>query len=133
MAIYMKSRLAGGFTLIEALVALLVVAVAYAGVITALSRFADQRWMIEKRNFAHRLAWNQLVDSYLRNMGAIQSGKTKSDDKGSIEFHSTNWQWQRNDQRTAEGSLTRYQVDVSIDNEKQGRPVWSLVIFLPSR
>ncbi len=42
-----------GFTLVEVLVALMVVAIVYAGVVAAISSFVDQRLLLVKRHTSH--------------------------------------------------------------------------------
>lgn len=127
----MNIRAAYGFTLVESLVALLVVAVAYAGVLTALSGFADQRWLVDQRNIAHRLAWDQLINRYLVTTALLQQEGGDNKDVGILSLNAVTWQWQIERKRTEEGTLSRYQADVSIVGDDQDRPVRSLVIFLP--
>ncbi|MGV6807677.1 MAG: prepilin-type N-terminal cleavage/methylation domain-containing protein [bacterium] len=120
-----------GFTLIESLVALLILSVAYAGVTEAVSRFVDQRLMIDQRNISHRIAWNKLSERYLVHERAMRPDQSSSQDKeGKQTFSQIDWFWAFDTERTQAGGLTRTEVVVSIKEGGKLQPVRSLVIFL---
>jgi len=101
-----------GFTLIETLVALLVVAIAYAGVATAVSQFVDQRLMLVERHTSHRIAWNRLMEQYLVAQSIQLDERNFAENKGETELRGNRWRWQVTEEKTASGDLVRYQVDV---------------------
>ena len=128
----MNRRKPCGFTLIETLVALVVLAVAYAGVVTALSQFVDQRWMIDQRNIAHRLAWNRLMQRYLWELALLREDATSRDQKeGTVTLGSNEWLWRVDARQNGEGSLTRHEIEIARPAGNRREPVRSLVIFLP--
>ncbi len=101
-----------GFTLIETLVALLVVAIAYTGVAAAVSQFVDQRILLVERHTSHRIAWNRLMEQYLVARGAAPEESNFAEKNGVVSANGGQWRWQI-DARQAEGQgLVRYQVDV---------------------
>jgi type II secretion system protein I len=109
---------ARGFTLIETLVALLVVAVAYAGVATAMSQFVDQRLMLVERHASHRIAWNRLMEQYLLSRHIEVEEADFAESKGSVERLGQRWHWQLTEEKAAGENLVRYQVDVYSDSPK---------------
>lgn len=111
----------GGFTLIETLVALLVVAIAYAGVATAVSQFVDQRLMLVERHSSHRIAWNRLMEQYLVSQGMELDEQNFAEKQGETTLQGVRWRWQLREEKTASGELVRYQVDVYLTAGDQSR------------
>lgn len=103
---------ARGFTLIETLVALLVVAVAYAGVATAVTQFADQRLILVERHSSHRVAWNRLMEQYLVSLKLPVNEPEFAEEDGVVSARGGRWRWQFSEQKAAAEGLVRYQVDV---------------------
>lgn len=106
------SEKSAGFTLIETLVALLIVAVAYAGVSTAVARFVDQRHILVERDTSHRIAWNRLMEQYLLSSGIAVDEPRFGDNKGRVEAAGVDWDWRLTEEDAAGDNLVRYQVDV---------------------
>lgn len=102
-----------GFTLVEVMVALLVISVGYASVVTALSAFADQRLMLGERTPAHRVAWNLAVSSLLVARGWSSGTSLANGDDKQVEHAGRGWRWQM--QRTAAQGE---------DLERHGFSVW---------
>jgi len=103
---------ARGFTLIETLVALLVVAVAYAGVTTAVAQFVDQRLILVERHSSHRIAWNRLMEQYLVFLKLPVNEAEFAEETGVVSARSGRWRWQFSEEKAAAEGLVRYQVDV---------------------
>lgn len=119
-----------GFTLIEVLVALLVVAIAYTGVATAISNFADQRLLLVERHVSHRIAWNRLMEQYLASEGIRVDDGELAQSRGVIDTRGALWRWEMSEQKAAGQGLVRYQVDVfSGAGRSQTTPTGSLAAF----
>ena len=103
---------ARGFTLIETLVALLVVAVAYAGVTTAVAQFVDQRLILVERHSSHRIAWNRLMEQYLVSLKLPVNEADFGEEAGVVSARGGRWRWQFSEEKAAAEGLVRYQVDV---------------------
>ncbi len=117
-----------GFTLVETLVALMVVAVAYAGVSTAVSQFLDQRHMVLERHAAHRVAWNRLMEQHLIARGRVLEQRHFGEEEGSADFMGRRWHWQLTSENARGRGLVRYQVDV-YDPSRGEPPAGSLAAF----
>ena len=79
-----------GFTLVEVLVALVVVALGMAGLLTALGNSAGSVMIMRDRSFAQWVALNQLATTRL---AASLPTKGKSD--GDVDFANARWHWQQ--------------------------------------
>ncbi len=101
-----------GFTLVEVLVALMVVAIAYTGVAAAISSFADQRLLLVTRHTSHRVAWNRMMEQYLVSRGIDVQQRDFAGRRGSVTARGGVWRWQMSEQEAAGRGLVRYQVDV---------------------
>lgn len=124
-----------GFTLIETLVALLVVVVAYTGVTTAVARFVDQRLILVERHTSHRIAWNRLMEQYLVSLDMPVEEGGFAGDKGEVNARGNSWNWRISEDDAAAEGFVRYQVDVysahlhSEQEEADGSPSGSLTAF----
>ncbi len=87
----LRSRAAlQGFTLIEVLVALVIVAVAVAAVLGALTSAASSTIYMRDKTFAHWIASNRITE--LRLTG-VTTANGKQD--GLLEYADRRWQWQQ--------------------------------------
>ncbi len=118
-----------GFTLVETLVALMVVAVAYAGVSTAVSQFLDQRVLVMERHAAHRVAWNRMMEQYLMARDRHLAERGFGDNEGETSFMGRSWRWRLTAENASGQDLVRYQVEVY--NQQSGESSsGSLAAFL---
>jgi general secretion pathway protein I len=79
-----------GFTLVEVLVALVVVAVGMGALLAALGAAADNTSYLRDKTFAQWVALNRVAEVRLQN-GAPTKGKTN----GTTEFAGHKWQWEQ--------------------------------------
>jgi type II secretion system protein I len=84
-------RRADGFTLIEVLVALIIVAFGMGAVLSALSSSADNISALREKTLAEWIAMNQIADTRL-SLTPPQAGVTEGDIK---DFGNGNWHWRQ--------------------------------------
>ncbi len=96
-----------GFTLIEVLIALVIVALAAAAAMEAVSGAADTTVSLRDRSFAQWIALNRIAEQRVEAAPA-SSGETK----GEVEFAGRRWQWRQTSEPLALASLRR--IDVSV-------------------
>lgn len=116
---------AGGFTLVEVLVALAIIAFGLIAVFGQLSQSATAAGRLRDKTLAHWVAMNTLTELRLR--GDFPAVGTQSDD---VELAGVRWRYQIKVAETASDALRRADVTVAFE-EDPDRPVASLVGFLP--
>ena len=79
-----------GFTLVEVLVALVIVALGRGAVLSALSSAADNTIYLREKTFATWVGLNQLAATRLQQAFPVR-GKTT----GEVEFANVRWHWQQ--------------------------------------
>jgi type II secretion system protein I len=104
----------GGFTLVESAVALLIVAIAYTAVSTAVGQFVDQRSLLMERHGAHRVAWNRMMDQHLLNLGVKLDEPRFGENTGVVRMSGRQWHWQILREQTATRGMVRVDVRVGI-------------------
>lgn len=104
-------RLAG-FTLVEILVALAVLAIAVAAVVTAVSDNVSNAAYLRDRTLAHWVAMNKVAE--MQVSGDWPEAGTKH---GESLMASQNWSWQITVSNTDDSDVRRLDVDVYADRE----------------
>ena len=103
----MKASKQKGFTLIEVMIALLVLGLALAALIrTSGSASANTAWLQEK-TFAHWVAMNQLTEMRINKLWPKPGQK-----KDTVEMVDREWEWEATFSTTADPELRR--VDIRI-------------------
>ncbi len=117
----MKTR---GFTLVEVLVALVIVAAGASAVLSSLNTAATSTAYLRDRTFAEWIANNRIVETRLAT-SAPQNGKSE----GELDYASRRWQWR---QQVTEGELPGLRrIDVSVrpaGEAAAGPEDWTLTI-----
>lgn len=103
-----------GFTLLEVLVALAIVAVALAALVRTGAQATDNTAYLERKTFAHWVAMNQLVE-----LQATGAGLSKGRSEGTEEMAGIEWQWQRTVKPTPDAKLMQVEFTVGRDDEPQ--------------
>ena len=111
-----------GFTLIEVLVALFVVATALAALGFAGARALENQAALEERTLALWAADNRLAEARLER--TLQPGTSS----GSVQIGSRDWRWRRRIELAPGGQLWRIDVVIS---DGQDRPVFTHTGFAP--
>lgn len=115
-----------GFTLLEVLVALTVLALTMAAVIKAAGSYTGNQAYLRDRTLAEWTARNVLAEQQLENawprVGEI---------KGTAEMGKREWRWLATVTQTDEQQLRRLDVEVQpVDGDDDGRPLAVLSGFL---
>lgn len=98
-----------GFTLIEVLVALVIVAFGMGAVLTALTSAAENTLRLRDRTFAEWVGFNQLATTRLQQV-APTTGKSES--KQAVDFGGSRWYWQQTVENTDVPGVTRITIQV---------------------
>lgn len=106
---------ARGFTLIEVLVAVAVLAIALSAVISAMARQADNAGYLKQKTIALMVAHNRLAE--------LQLEKTTPDtgrSDGKVEMSGVEWKWQVEIKATEDDRLHRVDITVQGPAQKSG-------------
>ena len=114
----------GGFTLLEVLIALVVLAIALAAAVTATSRYVDNSAYLRDRSLAHWVAMNRITEAYLETEWPGVGTKRGDESMGGNE-----WAWSREVLATADDDVRRVEVEVRVA-AGDDHPVAKLVGFI---
>lgn len=114
-----------GFTLLEVLIALVVLALAMGAVIKAAGDYTGNHAWLRDRTLATWVARDVLVEFQLEN-GWPDVGESK----GTLEMGRREWRWLARVSQTEEQELRRLDVEVYLLDEDEGEPVTVLSGFL---
>lgn len=97
-----------GFTLIEVMVALVIVSLALAGVAASMGQMIDTANTMRDRTFASWIAQNKITE--LRLAGVMPE---VGESDGEVDFANTSWAWTANVSETGVENLLKVDVTVS--------------------
>jgi general secretion pathway protein I len=103
-----NKALSVGFTLIEVLAALVIVALGMLGAIQAVTQVAGNGAYLRDKSFANWIAMNRITEVRLAPK-APEIGDTK----GELDYGGQRWRWKMNVSKTAEPSMLRIDMDVA--------------------
>ncbi len=115
---------AGGFTLLEVLVALAVVAIALGALVTAAGMQTRNDAYLQDKTFAHWVAMNRAAEMQLDG-NAIRVGETS----GSEQMAQRTWFWKSVLATTEDPNVARATIEVRAA-PKDDRPLFTLVAFV---
>ena len=98
---------AGGFTLIEVLIAVAVLAIALGASLEALNVFSDTQVRLRDRYLGHVTAWNVMIDHYGEQLAASDGtggGPLSLTTEGAEEQGGSIWQWSLERKERREGA-----------------------------
>jgi len=120
----MKNKNAG-FTLLEVMVALFVVAIALGGAIKVMGNAAQNSSRLSNKTFAQWVALNQITKL------KITKAWPKYDEmKGEAEMASRKWKWVQKTIKTEDENVKRIEVSVKLVNDSDSNPFATVVGFL---
>lgn len=102
-----------GFTLVEVLVALAIVAVALASIAVTMGRMQYNAQLMRDRTYASWIAQNRIVQ--IRAEGVLPEPGTSD---GEVEFAGLEWTWEAEIEETGVENLLRIDVSVSRPGEE---------------
>ena len=120
----MKHRPHGGFTLVEVLVALVVVAIGLAALMVAVSGTARTSGYLRDKTLAQWIALNRLAEVRLTVNKTAQSSSSTNGDTGELQFASRTWHYDTKYYDTTFQSTKRIVVRVwAGDAKTKGNPL----------
>jgi len=117
-----------GFTLVEVMVALAVVALALPALMFALYQQVDGTGYLRDKSLAQMVANNKLVE--LRLLSAARSGLFSGVDSGVEELAGRQWHWRLESAVTQVQAFYRVDIEVREGEEGSGPPLHTLVAFM---
>ena len=119
-----------GFTLLEVLVALIIMSLLLGGLYRSVDQQVDQRIRINERFLGQTASWNRLLDQYQLIEGWVPRGNRLGERDGSAELYGTTWYWKLDTQQTFGNNFFRYEVSTFTNPDTEEAPsVASLVAF----
>ena len=123
----MKNSAAQGFTLVEVMVALAVVAIALPALLVALYQHVDATGYMRDKSLAQLVADNKLEE--LRILSRAGQSLLQGEDSGVATMAGRDWYWWLASQPTEVTNFYRVEIDVAVDEEQREQPLYTLVAF----
>ncbi len=115
-----------GFTLLEVMVALFIVAIALGGAIKVMGNAAQNSSRLSNKTFAQWVALNQIAKL------KIDKAWPKFDErKGDAEMAGRKWKWVQKTIKTEDENIKRVEIYVYLENNKDTNSFATVVGFLP--
>lgn len=106
----MRRRLVVGFTLLEVLVALVIMGLVLGGLYREVSQQADERAMLNERFLGQTAAWNRLMEQYQVVKRWTPRGNQLGERSGDTELYGKTWYWEVETEQTFGNNFYRYEV-----------------------
>jgi len=123
-----RAACAAGFTLIEVLVALAVVALAVMTILVSMTRQIDGTTYLRQKMFAHWVAENQLELALLKN--AHSNLVPQDTQSGNVEMAGSTWYWRAIPKRTGAQGFTQLEISVYASEDKDASALATLSAVL---
>ncbi len=117
-----------GFTLVEVMVALAVVAIALPALLVALYQHVDATGYLRDKSFAQVVAANKLEE--LRILSRSGQSLLQGKDSGVSSMAGREWYWWLDSQPTEATNFYRVAIEVGAEEEQGEAPLFTLVAFL---
>jgi len=119
-----------GFTLVEVMVALAVVAIALPALMVALYQHVDGTGYLRDKSLAQMVASNKLEE--LRILSQARQSLPSGELSGISSMADRDWYWWLESQATVSDNLLKFEIAVAASEEQRDQPLFSLVAFLSS-
>jgi len=116
-----------GFTLIEVLVALVIMGLVLGGLYTAIQAQIDLRYKLQQRYVGQTASWNRLLQQYQIIQEWVPRGDTLGDKSGQSEVLGGDFYWELSVQETLGEDFYRYEVQAYSDPDAPS--AGSLVVY----
>jgi general secretion pathway protein I len=117
-----------GFTLVEVMVALAVVAIALPALLLSLYQQVDSTGYLRDKSMAYMVAANKLAG--LRILTQARQSLLPGKDSGVDQMADQDWYWSLDKQTTAVEQFYRIEIKVAREEAQAGQPLYTLVAFL---
>ncbi|MDH5784559.1 MAG: type II secretion system minor pseudopilin GspI [Chromatiales bacterium] len=115
-----------GFTLLEVMVALAVLAIALAALVKGVTENGANASRLRDNSYAHWVGMNVVAEQRL-----LGNWQDKGEKRGDEEMGNHSWYWSAKVSETFDEDVRRLDVEVYIDEERDTSPLARLVAFLP--
>ncbi|MDQ3796917.1 MAG: type II secretion system minor pseudopilin GspI [Pseudomonadota bacterium] len=115
-----------GFTLLEVLVALAVIAIALASIIKVVGTGASNAGYLRDKTFAHWIAANRLAQMQIRN----NAWPTLGTEDGKAKIAGRQWYWRTVTKNTPEPDMRRVDIEVRMEDDDDVPPLTTLTGFI---
>ena len=119
-----------GFTLLEVLVALVILGLVLGGLFTEIQSQVDMRYQLQQRYMAQTVSWNRLMQQY-QLLEEWMPARTNDDGEssGEMQIQGIDWYWQMSVQETFGEDFYRYQVETFSNEDLAGNSDGSLAAY----
>jgi general secretion pathway protein I len=117
-----------GFTLVEVMVALAVVAIALPALLFSLDQHIDGTAHVRDKSLAHMVAANKLTE--IRLLARARESLLQGKDSGVATMADRDWYWWVDSQATEVDQFYRVEISVAAEEERQDQPLYTLSAFL---
>lgn len=117
-----------GFTLVEVMVALAVVAVALPALLVTLYQHVDATGYLRDKSMAQMVAANKFEE--LRILSRAGRSLLQGQDSGVATMAGRQWYWWLDSQPTEADNFYRVEIEVGAEEEQGEAPLFTLVAFL---
>ncbi|MCK5663616.1 MAG: type II secretion system minor pseudopilin GspI [Thiotrichaceae bacterium] len=121
----MKRYNNSGFTLLEVMVALFVVAIALGGAIKVMGNAAQNTSRLSNKTFAQWVGLNQIA-----KLKTTKAWPKYDETNGESEMASQKWKWVQKTIKTEDANIKRVEVSVRLVNDSDSNPFATVVGFL---
>ena len=115
-----------GFTLLEVMVALLVVAVSLGGAVKVIGNAANNTTRMNNKAFANWVALNQIA-----KLRIAKDFPKFGEQKGNDEMAGRKWVWSQKSIKTDDDNIRRIEMSVWLEDDIKSAPFVTVVGFLP--
>lgn len=118
-----------GFTLLEVLVALVVLGLVMGGLFSEIQSQVDTRYKLQQRYLGQTAAWNRLLEQYQVIQKWTPRGETLGESTGDMQVLGRDWYWQMQVQETFGEDFYRYEVEARSKADEKSNSDGSLVAY----